>query len=300
MRHAKDNPVRRRLQRVRRVPRVAGQSDITALVLSRGCHRLSPASSRAGIHARQQSCASRALLSLRRFSRLGASVGGHVFHGGHILVSGLVSTGRGGRFTVHDGRFASLQRHDASATRHDSQRPIAVALASVRFTARPVAVSGFRATSELATDIADMSTRRPNHALQRTRPSRYCSNRGVSWAGSLSLGRSAKADALRASTNRGRRIRSQCISAWVVRSWFYLHQSAFRCACSSTPFGGCRHSRRCAGCLCFRTLDNGNQQWATSMAGRCRLRQSIRTTRKESPNQSVEPTALPLELGVYS
>ena len=30
---------------------------------------------------------------------------------------------------------------------------------------------------------------RPNHALQRTRPSRYCCNRGVSWAGSLSLGR---------------------------------------------------------------------------------------------------------------
>ena len=29
----------------------------------------------------------------------------------------------------------------------------------------------------------------PNHALQRTRPSRYCCNRGVSWAGSLSLGR---------------------------------------------------------------------------------------------------------------
>ena len=31
----------------------------------------------------------------------------------------------------------------------------------------------------------------PNYALQRTRPSRYCCNRGVSWAGSLSLGRSA-------------------------------------------------------------------------------------------------------------
>ncbi len=28
-----------------------------------------------------------------------------------------------------------------------------------------------------------------NHALQRTRPSRYCCNRSVSWAGSLSLGR---------------------------------------------------------------------------------------------------------------
>ena len=29
----------------------------------------------------------------------------------------------------------------------------------------------------------------PNHALQRTRPSRYGCNRGVPWAGSLSLGR---------------------------------------------------------------------------------------------------------------
>lgn len=29
----------------------------------------------------------------------------------------------------------------------------------------------------------------PNHPLQRTRPSRYCGNRGVSWAGPLSLGR---------------------------------------------------------------------------------------------------------------
>ena len=28
-----------------------------------------------------------------------------------------------------------------------------------------------------------------NHALQRTRPSHHCCNRGVSWAGSLSLGR---------------------------------------------------------------------------------------------------------------
>ena len=28
----------------------------------------------------------------------------------------------------------------------------------------------------------------PNHALQRTRPSRSGCNRGVSWAGSLSLG----------------------------------------------------------------------------------------------------------------
>jgi hypothetical protein len=31
--------------------------------------------------------------------------------------------------------------------------------------------------------------RTPNHALQRTRPSRYCCNRRVPWAGSLSLGR---------------------------------------------------------------------------------------------------------------
>ena len=31
--------------------------------------------------------------------------------------------------------------------------------------------------------------RGPNHALQRTRPVRYSCNRGVSWAGSLSLGR---------------------------------------------------------------------------------------------------------------
>ena len=30
---------------------------------------------------------------------------------------------------------------------------------------------------------------RPNHALQRTRPSHHCCNRSVSWAGSLSLGR---------------------------------------------------------------------------------------------------------------
>ncbi len=29
----------------------------------------------------------------------------------------------------------------------------------------------------------------PNHALQRARPSRHCCNRGVPWAGSLSLGR---------------------------------------------------------------------------------------------------------------
>ena len=32
-------------------------------------------------------------------------------------------------------------------------------------------------------------TQRPNHALQRTRPSRHCCNRGFPWAGSLSLGR---------------------------------------------------------------------------------------------------------------
>jgi hypothetical protein len=32
-------------------------------------------------------------------------------------------------------------------------------------------------------------TVRPNHALQRTRPSRYCSNPRVPCAGSLSLGR---------------------------------------------------------------------------------------------------------------
>ena len=192
MRHAKDNPVRRRLQRVRRVPRVARQSDISALVLSRGCYRLSPASSRAGIHARQQSCASRALLSLRRFSRLGASVGSHVFHGGHILVSGLVSTGRGGRFTVHDGRFAPLQRHDASTTSHDSRQPVAVPLASVRFTARPVAVSGFRATSELATDIADMSTRRPNQTLQATAVKRLGWHVGCQRPAVPELGRWAK------------------------------------------------------------------------------------------------------------
>jgi hypothetical protein len=34
-----------------------------------------------------------------------------------------------------------------------------------------------------------MMTRRPNHALQRTRLSRSGCNRGVSQAGSLSLGR---------------------------------------------------------------------------------------------------------------
>ena len=32
-------------------------------------------------------------------------------------------------------------------------------------------------------------TTRPNHALQRTRPSRHCCNPCVPWAGSLSLGR---------------------------------------------------------------------------------------------------------------
>src|SRR5205823_14617274 len=32
-------------------------------------------------------------------------------------------------------------------------------------------------------------TTRPNHALQRTRPSRHCCNPRASWAGSLSLGR---------------------------------------------------------------------------------------------------------------
>jgi hypothetical protein len=32
-------------------------------------------------------------------------------------------------------------------------------------------------------------TQRPNHALQRTRPSRHCCNRGLPQAGSLSLGR---------------------------------------------------------------------------------------------------------------
>src|SRR6058998_942961 len=32
-------------------------------------------------------------------------------------------------------------------------------------------------------------TKRPNHALQRTRPSRSSCNRGPSWAGSLSVGR---------------------------------------------------------------------------------------------------------------
>lgn len=35
-----------------------------------------------------------------------------------------------------------------------------------------------------------MKNRWPNHTLQRTRPSRHCCNRTVSWAGLLSLGRS--------------------------------------------------------------------------------------------------------------
>jgi hypothetical protein len=39
--------------------------------------------------------------------------------------------------------------------------------------------------------MTDTSTARPNHALQRTRLVRYCCNRRVPWAGSLSLGRSA-------------------------------------------------------------------------------------------------------------
>ncbi len=34
-----------------------------------------------------------------------------------------------------------------------------------------------------------MTTERPNHALQRTRPSHSGCNRTPSWAGSLSLGR---------------------------------------------------------------------------------------------------------------
>jgi hypothetical protein len=37
--------------------------------------------------------------------------------------------------------------------------------------------------------LDQMRDRRPNHALQRTRPSRHCCNRGVPRAGSLSLGR---------------------------------------------------------------------------------------------------------------
>jgi hypothetical protein len=35
------------------------------------------------------------------------------------------------------------------------------------------------------------SSTRSNHALRRTRPSRHCCNRGVPWAGLLSLGRQA-------------------------------------------------------------------------------------------------------------
>ena len=45
----------------------------------------------------------------------------------------------------------------------------------------------------------------PNHALQRTRPSRHCCNRRVSWAGSLSLGRSGATD-MAALSHRGGRV----------------------------------------------------------------------------------------------
>jgi hypothetical protein len=41
---------------------------------------------------------------------------------------------------------------------------------------------------ELSADLD--SPKMPNHALQRTRPSHHCCNRGVSWAGSLSFGHS--------------------------------------------------------------------------------------------------------------
>jgi hypothetical protein len=37
--------------------------------------------------------------------------------------------------------------------------------------------------------LVSAMSQRPNHALQRTRPSRPGCNPGVAWAGSLSLGR---------------------------------------------------------------------------------------------------------------
>lgn len=111
---------------------------------------------------------------------------------------------------------------------------------------------------------------------------------------------SAKAHARHALTSQGRGFRIRCISAADVRWHFYPRQRVFRRACSYTLCGGGRHSQRCAGYSCFRILGSGSQKWAPSTAGRCRLSLSIRTTRKESPNQSVEPTALPLEVGVYS
>jgi hypothetical protein len=47
-------------------------------------------------------------------------------------------------------------------------------------------ISEWSTTTE---DIAHFITPRPNHALQRTRPSRHCCNPRVPCAGSLSLGR---------------------------------------------------------------------------------------------------------------
>lgn len=112
--------------------------------------------------------------------------------------------------------------------------------------------------------------------------------------------RSAKAGGLHASTSQDRGIRIRCISAAGARCCFCRHLPASRHACSSMPFADCRCSQRCAGCSCFRTLDSGSQQWATSTAGRCRLRQSIRTTRKESPNQSLHPMSRAVEFQWYS
>jgi len=51
----------------------------------------------------------------------------------------------------------------------------------------------------------------PNHALQRTRPSRSGCNRTPSWAGSLSLGRSAGKKIVTRRTRSARRFRSRKI-----------------------------------------------------------------------------------------
>ena len=51
---------------------------------------------------------------------------------------------------------------------------------------------GLRSTPALHFGAAPRAAASFNKALQRTRPSRHCCNRGVPWAGSLSLGRSGR------------------------------------------------------------------------------------------------------------
>ena len=59
-----------------------------------------------------------------------------------------------------------------------------------RTTARALGrAAGESVRAGLGDALIVQATRRPNHALQRTRPSRRGCNRTPSWAGSLSLGR---------------------------------------------------------------------------------------------------------------